>query len=59
MANDKPITDKQIIKLFAIASQNGFKRDEIINKLRNAGYNTAKDIKRDDYIKVRKIFEIE
>lgn len=59
LGDEDPITNAQLTRLFAIAGKNGFKKDEITDKVHAAGFKSAKDIKQKDYEKVCKLFEAE
>ena len=59
LKDDDPITNAQLVRLFAIAGNNGFKKDNVEEKLHAAGFKSAKDIKQKDYNAVCKLFEIE
>lgn len=52
-----PITQAQLVRLFAIAGKNGFKKAEALKRIAEAGFNSAKDITQKDYEKVCKLFE--
>ena len=57
LTDDSPITNAQLTRLFAIAGKNGFKKDEVKERINNAGFKTAKDITQKDYEAVCKLFE--
>lgn len=57
LADDAPITNKQLQKLFATAGSNGYNKDGIKEKLNAAGFKSAKDITQKDFNKVCKLFE--
>lgn len=57
LTDDSPITNAQLTRLFAIAGKNGFKKDEVKERINNAGFKTAKDITQKDYETVCALFE--
>ena len=59
LKDDDPVTNPQLVRLFAIAGKNGFKKGDVEEKVRAAGFKSAKDIKQKDYNEVCKLFEIE
>ena len=59
LKDDDPITNAQLVRLFAIAGKNGFKKPDVEEKIHAAGFKSAKDIKQKDYNEVCKLFEIE
>lgn len=59
LKDDDPVTNPQLVRLFAIAGKNGFKKSDVEEKVRAAGFKSAKDIKQKDYNEVCKLFEIE
>lgn len=59
LADDDPINNIQLTRIFATAGQNGFRREEVLDKIHAAGFKSAKDIKQKDLANVIKLFEID
>lgn len=59
LSDDAPITNAQLTRLFAIAGKNGFNKNEVKQRITDAGFKSAKDITQKDYEKVCGLFENE
>ncbi len=57
LGDDDPITKAQLVRLFAIAGKNGFKKPEVKAKVNEAGFASADAITQKDYERVCKLFE--
>lgn len=53
------LTREQIVRLFAIAGDNGYNKDEVKAVVTKAGFKSTKDIKQKDYERVCALFQNE
>ena len=53
------LTREQIVRLFAIAGDNGYNKDEVKAVVTKAGFTSTKDIKQKDYERVCALFQNE
>ena len=57
LKEDDPLTKAQLVRLFAIAGKNGYKKPQVQKIIAEAGFNSATEIKQKDYVKVCGLFE--
>ena len=57
LGENDPITKAQLVRLFAIAGKNGYKKPQVQQMVADAGFKSAQDITQKDYEKVCNLFE--
>ena len=57
LGENDPITKPQLVRLFAIAGKNGYKKPQVQQMVADAGFKSAQEITQKDYEKVCNLFE--
>ena len=57
LKDDDPVTTKQMRLIYSLAGEAGLTRDEVKKRIKDAGFNSTKDIKQKDFETVMALFD--